>query len=483
MILKKFRAHNPEPLCDYVFGPGRKNQLGRATVVAGTLAGRNAKTLAAELAALSSLRPDVWMPILHYSISLHPDDRELSSQEVEALGQDLADTFEIESWVILFHSDTPGRLHWHWIGSRIGTGTGDDRASTYLAREHLRDYKIAMAYARRWERQLGLRDVQSPKRPDRPHGRSIIPKKTIRADREARNRGKPLGRDLVRAKLDAVEAMGLRGEALRRALMDAGLDLNLRIAAGRPKGITWLDQAGGKWKGSDLGRRYAAKEWCQRNDLFGDEGGDHGRKKGTAVLPGIEDHPFLDAGDRGGHLPGVRTKHAGTGDPLQLDRRLERIGRRTPIHRHQSADIGPVNSDSPLSHAGAAGQGATQIVLRAIPGGSSGACGVDGARAAISSGPQRVSPDGSDTGRVGVACSPLGQTESGRLDEVYGGIPTPEYHGPGGGEGLDLGSDEVQGFAAPDRLAATGAAGAGSPGISEVSGCSAAITPARKRGR
>lgn len=473
MILKKSKGRDPVGLCAYVFGPGRSRHRDRARVLGGTLLGSTAKTLAGELAAIISIRPDVRHPLLHYSISLHPGDRPLSQDEAYALGEDLAWTLDIRCWTIIAHLDTPGRQHWHWIGSRVDEGGA-------LTREHLRDYDLGMRFARRWERQLGLTDVATPQRPDRPHGRSTTTKQQGRPDREAQKRGKPLARDRLRQRLDSVESRGLSGVALRDALLDAGVDLDLRIAKGKPKGITWIETSTGeRWKGSDLGRRYAAAEWLARNDLMASGGGRHGNEHGNVFQCRIDD-PIVDVGSRRGAPEAACAKHA-------CPRGASRLGRGDGSNGLGSGSVGcrgefgferdPIHDG--LVAEGVEGPGATTIDRTGSPGGQR-ACRGDGAWAAPDRGTCGI-PPAAHGGGGSAAGTPMGTSPFGGVDPLLGGERAGGFSHR---SSVDLGR-----MALPDAVASGGDpanrnAGDHHPGLPCVAGGQAtALVLSTRRGR
>lgn len=289
VALRKSGKHSSAGnLCRYLFGPGRKGCPDRARVLGGTLLGQTARALTAELNALAANRPNIRNPFVHWVIAPHPDDREVTDQEALELGSDLAWTFNVSNWSLISHREEVDghgtRKHWHWIGSRV------DELGV-LAPNLLRDYSIAMRFARKWVRFLGLQELPSPVRPDRPHGRVHSDRITDRADLEAKQRGEPLIRDRIRSILDSVETLGLKGRALRLELLANGLELDLRMAGNHPKGVTFILNGQARYKGSALGKRYGAKAWLSRNHVFIDLEGTHG--EGTNGIH--EAFPIVDS--------------------------------------------------------------------------------------------------------------------------------------------------------------------------------------------
>ena len=254
MILKKIPCRDPVGVAEYIFGPGRRNAPGRAETVAGTLLGRDPKSLSKELLALIKLRPDVARPLLHISISLPGQDRRLDAVEVEQMGQELARVLDVEAWGLVFHSDSD-HPHWHWIASRIGFGGR-------LSREQLRDYRMYEQFARRCEQWFALTEVVSPIRPcpERPHGRSENSKRPTRAELEARDQGRPLARDRLRTAIDIALVKGYRGQAFIDYMRGRGFTAHITRTRGVPCGISWVvHHEGRRFRGSSLGNGYSGK--------------------------------------------------------------------------------------------------------------------------------------------------------------------------------------------------------------------------------
>ena len=344
MIVKKTTGADAKVLCQYLLGPGRSRQPGRATILGGTLLGDDVRTLSAELEALASIRPNIRRPYIHLSFSAHPNDRTISDDEAVQMAEDWAWNADVSAWCLIRHDDhLPKRQHWHFLASRV-----DEMG--VLSRDRLRDYRIQMRFSRKWERFLDLVEVPTPPSPDRPHGRAGVDRKIARADGEARMRGKPLLRDVIRSRLDAVEARGLRGAALREALQAAGLDLDLRMAGGKPKGITWVDTTGTdpqRIKGSDIGKRYTAREWLKRNVLHDPEEIHNGPPNKIVFPQLVFDDPKLDDFGRGRTKPKTSTKPARSGNSGGLDGNMGGPGHRPAVTCDSSGSGRPGNAAQP----------------------------------------------------------------------------------------------------------------------------------------
>jgi len=408
VIVKKTTASDARTICSYLLGPGRSRMPGRATVLGGTLLGRDVQGLVAELNAIASLRPEVKRPFVHLSFSAHPDDREISDLEALQMAEDWSWHSDTSVWILIRHDDhRPKRQHWHYLSCRV------DELGV-LTRNRYMDFHIQMQFARKWERFLDLIPVETPPRPDRPHGRARIDVKSGRRDEEARARGKPLIRDVIRSRLDAVEAHGLKGQALQQALMAAGLDMDLRLALGKPKGITWIDKnTGQRMKASDLGARYTAKTWLQRNPIFDTQGGVNGYNEN--VFPRIfHADSQLDDGDRFRLEPTARTKHARSGDTRRLGGNLGGPGIGPSIPGHESGEprAGDATQPNPLASG----------VVRA---GENNHSRTDGASGRPAPGFDRTRPDS------------VGSSARIRPHDVSGRPPASVPLGAGGGEGLD----------------------------------------------
>jgi len=380
----------------------------RATILGGTLLGRDVQGLVAELTAIASLRPEVTRPFIHLSFSAHPDDREISDLEALQMAEDWSWHSDTSVWILIRHDDhRPRRQHWHYLSCRV------DELGV-LARNRYMDFHLQMRFARKWERFLDLVQVETPPRPDRPAGTARIDVKSGRIDKEARARGKPLIRDVIRSRLDEVEAHGLKGQALQQALLAAGLDMDLRLALGKPKGITWIDKTSGqRMKASDLGARYTAKNWLQRNPILDPQGGGNGYNKN--VFPRVfHTDSQLDDGDRFGPEPPARTKHAGSGDTSRLGGNLGCPGIGPSIAGHESGGTRAGNATQP-----------NPLETGVVRAGENSHSRTSGASGRPASDIDRTRPD------------PIGSSARIRPDDVSGRPHSSVPVGPGGRDGLD----------------------------------------------
>lgn len=141
------------PLANYLF------EDGRGEIVAGVMAGRTPRELAAEFAPFRRLNPKLGRAVAHFSLSLSPDDPPMTADTWKAI----AEFFMAEMgwgadagapWCAIVHRDTDHQ-HLHLMACRI-----DQHGKTI---SDANDFRRAEAAIRRIEQEFGLVAVDSPK--------------------------------------------------------------------------------------------------------------------------------------------------------------------------------------------------------------------------------------------------------------------------------------------------------------------------------
>ncbi len=131
---------------------------GRGEIVAGPMAGRTPRELAAEFGQLRRLNPKLGRAVAHFSLSPSPEDPPLTAKQ----WQGIAERFMAEMgwgtdtgapWCAVVHRDTD-HVHLHVMACRI-----DQHGKTIA---DANDFRRAEAAIRRIELQFGLAAVASP---------------------------------------------------------------------------------------------------------------------------------------------------------------------------------------------------------------------------------------------------------------------------------------------------------------------------------
>lgn len=106
----------------YVLGDGRDNTPGRATLIGGNVAGKNADEITREFEQLALGKDDVKKPVLHISLNASQADGRLSDERWREIARDFLKNYGVDSekhpWMLVRHSDKP-HDHCHLVISRI----------------------------------------------------------------------------------------------------------------------------------------------------------------------------------------------------------------------------------------------------------------------------------------------------------------------------------------------------------------------------
>lgn len=130
---------------------------GRGQIVAGPMAGRTPRELAAEFGLLRRLNPKLGKAVAHFSLSPSPEDAALSDEQWQAIAERFMDEmgFAHAPWCGVVHRDTD-HTHLHLMACRI-----DASGKTV---SDANDFRRAEAAIRRIEADFGLAAVASPQR-------------------------------------------------------------------------------------------------------------------------------------------------------------------------------------------------------------------------------------------------------------------------------------------------------------------------------
>ncbi len=144
---------------------------GRGEIIAGPMAGRTPRELAAEFGQLRRLNPKLGKAVAHISLSPAPGDPPLNEAQWQAIAERFMSEMGFEAWCGVIHRDTDHE-HLHLMACRIGW---DGKTIS-----DANDYRRAEAVIRRIEADFGLIPVPDPPR-RKPKPTTTTPKKGEKA--------------------------------------------------------------------------------------------------------------------------------------------------------------------------------------------------------------------------------------------------------------------------------------------------------------
>lgn len=149
MICKLTKGKGFRGLSNYLLSGGR------GQIVAGVMAGRTPRELAAEFGVLRRLNPKLGKAVAHFSLSPAPGDPELTEAQWQAIAERFTSEMGFGSapWLAVIHRDTD-HTHMHLMACRI-----DASGKTV---SDANDYRRAEASVRGIEADFGLIAVASP---------------------------------------------------------------------------------------------------------------------------------------------------------------------------------------------------------------------------------------------------------------------------------------------------------------------------------
>ena len=246
MVPKISRGQGFRGALNYILDEGRKaTGEKKPELVAGNLDGRDARTLAAELATIRQLRPDVTRPVWHCSLSL-PEGERLTPAQWQAVVSDYLQEMGFSDktpFVAVRHQDT-AHDHVHLVASRIDLD--------------------GQVWHGKWE---ARRAIEACKRLERRHGLQLTPGLgDARAERKAptsaeTRRAERMGADAPRVRLRGLIDAALHDrpdlETFAARLTAQGVEVRANVArTGRMNGFSFAVE-GVAFKGSDLGKSYS----------------------------------------------------------------------------------------------------------------------------------------------------------------------------------------------------------------------------------
>lgn len=246
MVPKISRGQGFRGALNYILDEGRKaTGEKRPELLAGNLDGRDARTLAAEFAAVRQLRPDVARPVWHCSLSL-PEGERLTPDQWRVVVSDYLQEMGFSDktpFVAVRHQDT-AHDHVHIVTSRV------DLSSQVWGGQW--DAPRAIAACKTLERRHGLTVTPGLSEAHAEH-KAPTSKETRRAERT--------GTEAPRVRLQGMIDAALHDrpdlETFAARLTAQGVEVRANVArTGRMNGFSFaLD--GVAFKGSDLGKAYS----------------------------------------------------------------------------------------------------------------------------------------------------------------------------------------------------------------------------------
>ena len=253
MIGKLSKGSGARGLADYLLA--EKDNDGRVRpevrVIGGTIVGDSARQLAAQYRPWRDLKPDLVDPILHESLRVPDDERDLTVDEWRQIGEAWAEGMGAAAYTIIGHGD-----HVHVMASRV---RADGRAiSTWM------DYRKSEQLVRDIEKQHGLQRVEASHllEPAKAVEHQRAPtREQIRLNERTGDVAPSL---IVQEAVDnALNDAPTVSEFISR-LEDSGIDVKANVAStGRVNGLSYqIDNV--KVTSKSLGRGYTWKSLQER---------------------------------------------------------------------------------------------------------------------------------------------------------------------------------------------------------------------------
>lgn len=214
----------------------------RGKLIASNMAGENPRELAREFATVRRMRPALGKAVAHISISLSPEDRNLTDEEFSAVATTYLEHMGFNDcpFVAIRHNDTQHQ-HIHIVASRIKTN-GEVVSDS-------QDYKRGEQILRILEKNLELIQIQP----------SVMAKhkSPTRKELQLINQGEKTMKQEIRSLIDeAIESSSNITEFLAK-VSRLGITVCPHIQGSRISGLIYEWKARkAKFKGSDLGKKY-----------------------------------------------------------------------------------------------------------------------------------------------------------------------------------------------------------------------------------
>lgn len=242
MIQKVVKGKGFRGVLDYLFHGTKNTSPDRGELIASNMAGNSPRQLAKEFATLRKMRPTLGKAVAHISISLSPEDRHLTDEELSAVATTYLDHMGFDDcpFVAIRHNDTRHQ-HIHIVASRIKTNGECVRDS--------HDYKRGEAVMRLLEQQFALKPVQPSE------GAPV--KAPTRKELKLINQGDKTMKQEIRSLIDeAINSSSNITEFLAKC-EKLGIMVHPHIQGASISGLVYEWRAKkAKFKGSDLGKKY-----------------------------------------------------------------------------------------------------------------------------------------------------------------------------------------------------------------------------------
>lgn len=295
MKAKVGRGDGFRGVLDYALGKEKRYEI-----IGGTIAGLNARQLAAEFGMVRKLRPDARRPVWHCSLSLPPGDH-LTGERWNDVVSDFMkemDFSELTPWVAVRHRDTD-KDHIHIIASRIDL-SGDLWHGKWEARR-------AIEATQKLEKQHGLRLTPGL---ENSSGRKALKKGEI--EMALRTDEQPPKLKLQNIIDEALSAGDLTAAQFAETLELSGVAVKANLAStGRLNGFSFSID-GIAFKGSKLGKAYTMAGLLDRGVTY-EQDRDYTSLARFASARASESDKRTDPDSRpdGSNTGGVRSDHPG----------------------------------------------------------------------------------------------------------------------------------------------------------------------------
>lgn len=349
VIDPKTREHQNEPAFS------KDENKSRGKIIAGNMAGRNAKELWHEFDAMASLNPEVERKVFHCAIGIPKEDQVSSADKVQ-IAEKFAGEMGLKNtmWLAVEH-DEHDHKEIHFVASLIdydGNTISDSK-----------DYERAEEIMRRTEQQFGLREVES--------SREAMRRCPTQEEMKYFERtGVISTRMRLQAHIDEAIGIGATATELIERLEEKGVQVVPYIdEAGEARGISFrLDEK--LMKGSDLGRGYSwpglQKDWPKHREY----------REGKVTYEHQRDYEAISQArsredERRRTAAEQSREHGADERSIKPNRAVERDSQSTIPHRRESNLAAAKSSGDHEAAISALGSGRQKVQGdRSAPGGS-----------------------------------------------------------------------------------------------------------------
>ncbi len=241
MINKVIKGKGFRGVLDYLFNGSNNSDPSRGNLIASNMAGTTPKQLSSEFATLRKMRPTLGKAVAHMSISLSPEDRNLTDAEFSEIATEYLNDMGFANcpFVAVRHNDTEHQ-HIHLVVSRI-----DFNGACVLDSN---DFRRGEAVMRVLENKYKLTTVKSPA--------ESIRGSPSRKEIQLTNQGAITMKNELRALIDQAIKNSNDFKDFLIQCEKLGINIIPHIQKGYISGISY-EWKKSKMKGSDLGKKYA----------------------------------------------------------------------------------------------------------------------------------------------------------------------------------------------------------------------------------